>query len=109
MAADLNSIFRKYLTNLGKNEEAVVELTRNLRNWAVQTGEVVKERIETQIDESAVKMGFAKSSELEILNSRIADLEKRIADGSKKVSKKKSSEKSTSKKKPAAPRRRATK
>ena len=109
MAADLNSIFRKYLTNLGKNEEAVVELTRNLRTWAVQTGEVVKERIETQIDESAVKMGFAKSSELEILNSRIADLEKRIADGSKKVSKKKSSEKSTSKKKPAAPRKRATK
>jgi len=109
MAADLNSIFRKYLTNLGENEEAVVELTRNLRKWAVQTGEVVKERIETQIDESAVKMGFAKSSELEILNSRIADLEKRIADGSKKVSKKKSSEKSTSKKKPAAPRKRATK
>ena len=109
MAADLNSIFRKYLTNLGKNEEAVVELTRNLRKWAVQTGEVVKERIETQIDESAVKMGFAKSSELEILNSRIADLEKRIADGSKKVSKKKSSEKSTSKKKPAATRKRATK
>ena len=109
MAADLNSIFRKYLTNLGKNEEAVVELTRNLRNWAVQTGEVVKERIESQIDESAVKMGFAKSSELEILNSRIAELEKRIADGSKKVSKKKISGKSTSKKKPGAPRKRATK
>jgi len=56
-----------------------------------------------------VKMGFAKSSELEILNSRIAELEKRISDGSKKVSKKKISEKSTSKKKPAAPRKRATK
>ena len=45
MASDLNSILRKYVANLGKNEEAVVELTRNLRNWAVQNGEAVKERI----------------------------------------------------------------
>ena len=78
MASDLNSILKKYLANLGKNEEAAVELTRNIRNWVVQNGEIVKERIETQIDETAVRMGFAKTSEIENLNNRIAELESRL-------------------------------
>ena len=64
--------------NLGKNEEAAVELTRSIRNWVVQNGEIVKERIETQIDETAVRMGFAKTSEIENLNNRIAELESRL-------------------------------
>jgi hypothetical protein len=88
MGSDLNSIFKRYLSNLGKNEEAVVELTRNLRNWVVSNGEVVKERIETQIDDTVVKMGFVKNSELETLNARIAELESRIQSasvGSKKT------------------------
>ena len=78
MASDLNTILKKYLANLGKNEEAAVELTRSIRNWVVQNGEIVKERIETQIDETAVRMGFAKTSEIENLNNRIADLESRL-------------------------------
>ena len=82
MGSDLISIFKRYLSNLGKNEEAVVELTRNLRNWVVSNGEVVKERIETQIDETVVKMGFVKNSELETLNARIAELESRIQSAS---------------------------
>lgn len=82
MASDLNTILKKYLANLGKNEEAAVELTRNIRNWVVQNGEIVKERIETQIDETAVRMGFAKTSEIENLKNRIAELESRL----KKVS-----------------------
>ena len=82
MGSDLISIFKRYLSNLGKNEEAVVELTRNLRNWVVSNGEVVKERIETQIDDTVVKMGFVKNSELETLNARIAELESRIQSAS---------------------------
>ena len=78
MASDLNTILKKYLANLGKNEEAAVELTRSIRNWVVQNGEIVKERIETQIDETAVRMGFAKTSEIENLNNRIAELESRL-------------------------------
>ncbi|CAN2237012.1 hypothetical protein MCEMKE157_00681 [actinobacterium SCGC AAA044-D11] len=78
MASDINTILKKYLANLGKNEEAAVELTRNIRNWVVQNGEIVKQRIETQIDETAVRMGFAKTSEIENLNNRIAELESRL-------------------------------
>ena len=78
MASDLNTILKKYLANLGKNEEAAVELTRSIKSWVVQNGEIVKERIESQIDETAVRMGFAKSSEIENLNARIAELENRL-------------------------------
>jgi hypothetical protein len=78
MASDLNTILKNYLANLGKNEEAAVELTRSIRSWVVQNGEMVKERIESQIDETAVRMGFAKTSEIENLNSRIAELENRL-------------------------------
>ena len=78
MASDLNTILKKYLANLGKNEEAAVELTRSIKSWVVQNGEIVKERIESQIDETAVRMGFAKSSEIESLNTRIAELENRL-------------------------------
>ena len=82
MASDLNTILKKYLANLGKNEEAAVELTRNIRNWIVQNGEIVKERIETQVDETAVRLGFAKTSEIENLNNRIAELESRLKNAS---------------------------
>lgn len=87
MASDINSLLKKYLASLGKNEEALTELTRNLRSWVVQNGEVVKERIENQIDETAVRMGFAKTNELDHLNARIAELESRLEDGAKKSSK----------------------
>ena len=90
MASDLNTILKKYLANLGKNEESVVELTRNIRSWVVQNGENVKERIEAQIDETAVRMGFAKTTEIENLNFRIAELESRLKSVAGEVKKPKS-------------------
>jgi hypothetical protein len=96
MASDINTILKRYLSSLGKNEEAVVELTRNLRSWVVQNSEVVKERVENQIDEAAVRMGFAKTSELDELNARIAELESRLKAGSAKSSKTSAPTKKTS-------------
>ena len=105
MASDLNTILKKYLANLGKNEEAVGELTRSIRSWVVQNGENVKERIESQIDETAVRMGFAKTSEIDNLNARIAELESRLksvsSEGKERTrgAKKSTSKKSSSSKK----------
>jgi len=109
MASDLNSIFKKYLSNLGKNEEVVVELTRNLRNWVVENGEIVKDRIETQIDEAAVRMGFAKTSELDNLNTRIAQLESRLKAETPKSSKKTSGTKVVKSKKVSSAKKSAAK
>ena len=78
MASDLNSILKKYLANLGKNEETITELTRDIRSWVRKNGEIVKDRIESQIDETVVRMGFAKTTEIDNLNARIAELESRL-------------------------------
>jgi hypothetical protein len=55
MDSDINTIFRKYIAAMGRNEASVAELTNNLRSWAVENGEIVKDKIEKQIDEAALK------------------------------------------------------
>lgn len=78
MASDINAILKKYLSAMGKNEAGIVELTSTLRGWVVENGEIVKEKIEKQIDEAAIRMGFVKASDLDSLLARISDLEERI-------------------------------
>jgi hypothetical protein len=79
MASDINSILKKYLAALGRNEENVADLAKNLRTWVATNGEVVKEKIENQIDENAVRMGFVKVDDLDRLMKRLADLESRVS------------------------------
>jgi hypothetical protein len=98
MATDITSILKNYLAAMEKNEANVAELTRNLRGWVIENGEVVKEKIVSQIDESASRMGFVKVADLDNLLERISDLESRLPVGktkatATKVKVKKSSEK----------------
>ena len=85
MATDINSILKKYLAAMGKSEVSVSELTKDLRVWVVENGEVVKEKIENRIDETASRMGFVKVSDLDNLLARISDLESRLPDSKTKV------------------------
>ncbi len=78
MATDINSILKKYLAALGKSEASASELTKELRSWVVENSEIVKEKLESRIDETASRMGFVKSSDLDNLLARISDLESRI-------------------------------
>jgi hypothetical protein len=87
MATDINSIFKKYLAALGKSEASTIELTKELRNWVVENGEVVKEKLENRIDETASRMGFVKASDLDNLLARISELESRIPDSKTEVQK----------------------
>ena len=99
MATDINSIFKKYLVALGKSEISTIELTKELRSWVIENGEVVKEKLENRIDETASRMGFVKASDLDNLLARISELESRIPDSKTKVKKsaKKSAKKSVKK------------
>ena len=85
MATDINSILKKYLAAMGKSEVSASELTKDLRVWVVGNGEVVKEKIENRIDETASRMGFVKVSDLDNLLARISDLESRLPDSETKV------------------------
>jgi polyhydroxyalkanoate synthesis regulator phasin len=87
MATDINSILKKYLAAMGKSEASASELSKELRSWIVENGEIVKEKIEGRIDETASRMGFVKASDLDVLLTRISDLEARLP-GSKIKSKK---------------------
>jgi hypothetical protein len=87
MATDINSILKKYLAAMGKSEVSASELTKDLRVWVVENGEVVKEKIENRIDETASRMGFVKVSDLDNLLARISDLESRLPDSKTKMKK----------------------
>ena len=95
MATDINSILKKYLAAMGKSEVTASELTKDLRVWLVENGEVVKEKIENRIDETASRMGFVKVSDLDNLLARISDLESRLPESKTKA--KKSAKKSVKK------------
>jgi polyhydroxyalkanoate synthesis regulator phasin len=85
MATDINSILKKYLAAMGKSEVSASELTKELRVWVLENGEVVKEKIENRIDETASRMGFVKASDLDNLLARISDLESRLPDSKAKT------------------------
>ena len=87
MATDINSILKKYLAAMGKSEVSASELTKDLRVWVVENGEVVKEKIENRIDETASRMGFVKASDLDDLLARISELESRLPESKTKVKK----------------------
>jgi hypothetical protein len=87
MATDINSILKKYLDAMGKSEISASELTKDLRVWVVENGEVVKEKIENRIDETASRMGFVKASDLDNLLARISELESRLPESKTKVKK----------------------
>ena len=87
MATDINSILKKYLAAMGKNEISASELAKDLRVWVVENGEVVKEKIENRIDETASRMGFVKAADLDNLLARISDLESRLPESKTKAKK----------------------
>ena len=88
MASDLNSVLKKYLATLGKNEATAAEIAKSVRSWVVENGEIAKEKIEKQIEETVSRMGFVKISDLDILAKRISELEGRAKISKKAVAKK---------------------
>jgi len=84
MATDINSILKKYFAAMGKSEASASDLSKEFRSWIVENGEVVKEKIESRIDETASRMGFVKASDLDVLLTRISDLESRLSDAKTK-------------------------
>jgi hypothetical protein len=78
MANDLFSALRTYLSKVGSGEKSPQELAAALNQWAKESGEAIKTRIEEEVEKSVKRMGFAEKREIELLRKEVAALSKRI-------------------------------
>lgn len=75
MAQDLFSTLRTYATKVSGGEKTPSEVSAALAAWAKESGEGIKEKVESEIESALLKMGFVRSGDLAKLEKRIADLE----------------------------------
>ena len=107
MANDLLSALRTYLTMLSSGEKSPQEIAAALNQWAKESGEAIKTRVEEEVKTSVKKMGFAKQEDLdrlarevELLKTKLVTTPRASKPAKKKAPAKKSAaKKSASKKK----------
>ena len=78
MSQDLFSSLKNYASKLSNGEKSPAEVAAALNVWLKESGDSIKEKIESEVEQSVVKMGFAKKSDLSDLLKRIELLEKQI-------------------------------
>lgn len=78
MSNDFFANLRDYLTKLHQGEKSTAELSSDLGGWLKESGENLKEKIESEIETAAVRMGFVQSEELDKAHQRIDSLEREL-------------------------------
>ena len=78
MTQDLFSSLKNYASKLSNGEKSPAEVAAALNVWLKESGDSIKEKIESEVEQSVAKMGFAKKSDLSDLLKRIELLEKQI-------------------------------
>lgn len=71
MSQDLFSALKNYATKLSNGEKTPAEIASALNSWLKESGDSIKEKIETEVSQSVSKMGFAKQSDLLRLQKEI--------------------------------------
>ena len=74
MSQDLFSALKNYATKLSNGEKTPAEIASALNSWLKESGDSIKEKIETEVSQSVSKMGFAKQSDLLKLQKEIDQL-----------------------------------
>lgn len=74
MSQDLFSALKNYATKLSNGEKTPAEIASALNSWLKESGDSIKEKIETEVAQSVSKMGFAKQSDLLKLQKEIEQL-----------------------------------
>lgn len=101
MSQDLFSALKNYANKLSSGEKTPAEIATALNTWLKESGESLKEKIESEVSHSVSKMGFAKQSDLNKLQREIdalkeqfkkkqstAPLKKSVKKPAKKIAKK---------------------
>ena len=71
MSQDLFSALKNYAAKLSNGEKSPAEIAAALNIWLKESGESLKEKIESEVSQSVAKMGFAKQSDLIKLQKEI--------------------------------------
>jgi hypothetical protein len=98
MSQDLFSALKNYASKLSNGEKTPAEIANALNHWLKESGDSIKEKIETEVSQSVAKMGFAKQSDLLKLQKEIDQLKAAKKPVVKKTSPKAKVEKTVKKK-----------
>ena len=79
MANDVLGNLREYLSQLHQGEKSSSELSADFGLWLKEGGESIKEKVESEIESAALRMGFVQVEELDSARSRIKALERELS------------------------------
>lgn len=77
MAQDLFTSLRNYASKISGGEKSASEMAAAFKGWLEESGDMIKERIESEIDAAAIRRGFIRQEDLEEILQKLADLENR--------------------------------
>jgi hypothetical protein len=101
MSQDLFSSLKNYANKLSNGEKTPAEIAAALNVWLKDSGDSIKEKIEFEVSQSVAKLGFAKQSDLDKLQSELnalkASLNKENTGGKTTSGKKKTVKKAVKK------------
>ena len=85
MANELLSSLKILLTQFQQGEKNASDVVKNLNTWAREIGDIIKDKVEEEVERSVKKMGFVKGEDHRALEMRVQKLELqlKIATGKK--------------------------
>ena len=96
--SELFATLKSYTQKLSDGERTPAEIAAALNDWAHESAESVRAKIQDEVEAAVLKMGFVKREEFDVLAKEVAALKKKAP--AKKTTVKKSSAKKSSAKKP---------
>lgn len=84
MASELLSSIKVLLSQFQQGEKNASDVVKNLNTWAREIGDIIKDKVEEEVERSVKKMGFVKKEEYRSLEARVKALEGRITSISSK-------------------------
>lgn len=79
MANDLFSSLKTLLSQVQQGEKNASDLLKALNTWAKEIGDLVKDKVEEEVERSVKKMGFVKKEQFLALEQRVKVLEKSLS------------------------------
>lgn len=75
MASEFMTSLKTVLQQLQDKEKSTSDLVKNLNTWAREVGDLIKNKVEEEVETSVKKMGFVKAERFTALEARVKKLE----------------------------------